>query len=331
MFADRAPNALQPYIAQLLLSNKLTEDQRKDLIAMQAPQSWEKMEEAAGRYGLSLEKLGKGFQQLKGNDAFDQLFSDWTTFQDAGVQVGDAMDAMSAKVSEALNRARKFGTDVPEYMRPMLESMLAAGKVIDENGNALTDLGGIHFSDSIESSMDRIADILAEIRDALLGFGPAAKKGADGIRAAFSGVNDPRMGGGGWEDRSSVRYPWDDGEESSPWNTQWDAFRESQSHWGEYDPRMLSQPTEFARGGIVTKPTLGLVGEAGPEAIVPLDKLKGGVTINITAWDGESVNSWIRRGGSRVIAEAALRAFEENDSGGVPVSYQQRLQSVVGV
>ena len=34
-------------------------------------------------------------------------------------------------------------------------------------------------------------------------------------------------------------------------------------------------------GGIVTGPTPALVGEAGPEAIIPLDKLNQGVTINI--------------------------------------------------
>jgi len=48
--------------------------------------------------------------------------------------------------------------------------------------------------------------------------------------------------------------------------------------------------TPFAKGGIVTSPTLGLVGEAGPEAIIPLDRFQqvvGGtganVTININA------------------------------------------------
>jgi len=34
-------------------------------------------------------------------------------------------------------------------------------------------------------------------------------------------------------------------------------------------------------GGIVTKPTMALVGEKGPEAVVPLDKM-GGITINFT-------------------------------------------------
>lgn len=45
----------------------------------------------------------------------------------------------------------------------------------------------------------------------------------------------------------------------------------------------------FAEGGIVTKPTLGLVGEAGPEAIIPLDKLgnMGGKTTIVVELDGK--------------------------------------------
>ena len=52
---------------------------------------------------------------------------------------------------------------------------------------------------------------------------------------------------------------------------------------------------KFADGGIVTGPTVGLVGEAGPEAIIPLDKMgsMGGqtsITINMPAGsDGEDV------------------------------------------
>ena len=41
----------------------------------------------------------------------------------------------------------------------------------------------------------------------------------------------------------------------------------------------------FADGGIVTKPTLAMVGEKGPEAVVPLSKMGGmggGVTVNVT-------------------------------------------------
>ena len=58
----------------------------------------------------------------------------------------------------------------------------------------------------------------------------------------------------------------------------------------------------MADGGIVTSPTLALIGEAGPEAVVPLDRMRngGGVTINVTgglstsAEIGESVVNALR-------------------------------------
>jgi hypothetical protein len=59
----------------------------------------------------------------------------------------------------------------------------------------------------------------------------------------------------------------------------------------------------FAEGGIVTSPMIGMVGEAGPEAIIPLDQYNrggGNVTINVTggiatsAEIGESVVNALR-------------------------------------
>jgi len=47
----------------------------------------------------------------------------------------------------------------------------------------------------------------------------------------------------------------------------------------------ISKIIPFQEGGIVTKPILGMVGEAGPEAIIPLNRLgglgTGGITINL--------------------------------------------------
>jgi hypothetical protein len=58
----------------------------------------------------------------------------------------------------------------------------------------------------------------------------------------------------------------------------------------------------MAEGGIVNSPTLALIGEAGPEAVVPLDRMStgGGITINVTgglatsAEIGESVVNALR-------------------------------------
>jgi hypothetical protein len=68
-----------------------------------------------------------------------------------------------------------------------------------------------------------------------------------------------------------------------------------------YDGFTLGLPKipELAKGGIVSSPTLALIGEAGPEAVVPLDRYNGGpggVNITVTgALDPVSVAQQIRK------------------------------------
>jgi len=71
-------------------------------------------------------------------------------------------------------------------------------------------------------------------------------------------------------------------------------------------PGQMSIP-RLAEGGIVTGPTLALIGEAGPEAVVPLDRMAtgGGVTINVTG--GLSTSAEI---GQAVVN--ALRAYSRS-------------------
>lgn len=53
----------------------------------------------------------------------------------------------------------------------------------------------------------------------------------------------------------------------------------------------------LANGGIVTGPTLAMVGEAGPEAVIPLDRAggMGAVTINVNGGDPQAVVDALRR------------------------------------
>lgn len=55
----------------------------------------------------------------------------------------------------------------------------------------------------------------------------------------------------------------------------------------------------LAQGGIVNSPTLAMIGEAGPEAVIPLDRMGqfgggGGVTINVTSADPNAVVDALR-------------------------------------
>jgi hypothetical protein len=61
----------------------------------------------------------------------------------------------------------------------------------------------------------------------------------------------------------------------------------------------------MATGGVVTSPTMALIGEAGPEAVIPLDKMGGmggGVTINVNGGDPQAVvqalRTYMRQNGS---------------------------------
>ena len=65
----------------------------------------------------------------------------------------------------------------------------------------------------------------------------------------------------------------------------------------------------MATGGIVTGPTLALIGEAGPEAVIPLDRMKGmggAVTINVNGGDPqvvvEALRKWYRQNGPLPVA-----------------------------
>jgi len=54
----------------------------------------------------------------------------------------------------------------------------------------------------------------------------------------------------------------------------------------------------LATGGIVTSPTFALIGEAGPEAVIPLSKMGsmgGGITVNVNGGDPQAVVDALRR------------------------------------
>jgi peptidoglycan hydrolase CwlO-like protein len=68
----------------------------------------------------------------------------------------------------------------------------------------------------------------------------------------------------------------------------------------------IFQPPWMAEGGIVTKPTLAMVGESGPEAVVPLNKTLGNINITITGNTFMSDDEAAVRIGDMIINELKL-------------------------
>ena len=64
------------------------------------------------------------------------------------------------------------------------------------------------------------------------------------------------------------------------------------------NPPDIPKIPKLADGGIVTGPTLALIGEAGPEAVIPLDRagsMGNNVTINVNGGDPNAVVDALRR------------------------------------
>ena len=71
--------------------------------------------------------------------------------------------------------------------------------------------------------------------------------------------------------------------------------------------KIANQPTAFANGGIVSAPTMGLVGEypgarSNPEVIAPLSKLKGMLGNNNNASNVQVGGSFELRGQDLIVA-----------------------------
>ena len=148
---------------------------------------------------------------------------------------------------------RKITLEHSRAYQTMQSSIMSWG---DEFGNTLTDMvmgAEVSFSDILNSFTRMIADmaikitIIQPMMQAL--FGQAAGGSGSGIVGALAGAVGTWIGG-------NVGTPTTTTPQSA--------------YGGTFNPQGF--PTT-AEGGIVTKPTARIFGEAGPEAIIPLDRM----------------------------------------------------------
>lgn len=72
----------------------------------------------------------------------------------------------------------------------------------------------------------------------------------------------------------------------------------------------------LANGGIIQKPTLAIVGEAGPEAVIPLDRMR-----DMGGGGGGNVTIHVNGGDPNAVVEALRRYYRQNGPLPVGVSY----------
>ncbi len=194
----------------------------------------EKLQAAVEKYGFTIDELGPKWQAQELEKMAAGLLEEYELLVASGIDQALVLDKMGVNLSEYVNTAIKAGQSVPEAMRPMIEAAIANGEILDENGEAYASAedAGITFAQTMTESMMSVVDSIKELIAALTGIRVPPIR-VPVIPTYPQGVPG-RNRGGGRQDEDD--YP------------------------------------QLAEGGVVTRPTFALVGEAGPEAIVPLDR-----------------------------------------------------------
>lgn len=186
------PSDIQGMVDELSTMNGLTAEQQTLLAEMSsaAEPNYKKLIQLAGTYGITLDGLGPKFQQANISDTAQQIFKDFDQLTKAGADVGGVLSGMADEIQDLITNSQRFGAVIPENMRPLIENLIAAGRLTDDAGVALTDVSQIRFGATpLDRSTSAIVDAVHELRDALLALPENAARAAAGVQGAFDNIH----------------------------------------------------------------------------------------------------------------------------------------------
>jgi hypothetical protein len=97
-------------------------------------------------------------------------------------------------------------------------------------------------------------------------------------------------------------------------NTILDGIDKAAGPWVNFGSIPEVKLPRLAEGGITTGPTIAMIGEKGPEAVIPLDRLGsmgGGMTLNVNVTSANpddvvaALQRWVRNNGSLALASTS--------------------------
>jgi hypothetical protein len=166
----RLPASFQGYIDQLEKGKMLTSDNLTILkqLTGEGETDWKRLQSVAEQYGINLAGLGDKFQAAKLSAGAQQIWDDFQLLIGAGADTNTVLDGMADEIGNLIKNAKQFGVAIPENFRPLIEKLMESGKLLDDNGEAITDLSTLKFSDSIQTSIEKLVDTLQDFLDKLL-------------------------------------------------------------------------------------------------------------------------------------------------------------------
>lgn len=142
------------------------ESELADLRSRSEP-TFRDMEAAAKAFGVELSRLGPAFQQQRLTERAREIYDAFDTLRRGGADTTDILEGMADEINDLVLQSLQFGTTIPENFRPLIESLIETGQLLDHKGNKLTSLGDIKFGDPIKSQWEQIGEKINQLTDAL--------------------------------------------------------------------------------------------------------------------------------------------------------------------
>ncbi len=207
--------------------------------------TWDQVVGITERYGINLEGLGSQVVQLGQTTTWTQMLNDIQALELAGADVGGILVGMTDEMSTLVQQSLRAGTEIPSNLRPYIQSVADAGKLLDENGEAITDLSGIKWGDPVKSQADIAKAAMEKLDEAMQNLVDRLDQIIDRLTNGLPAAASTPM--------PTVRIPYE--------------YVDAGGEPGRPD----GEPG-YAAGGLITRPHRAWVGEGGePELIGPVD------------------------------------------------------------
>lgn len=229
---------------------------------------------------LALRKA-QGAVEKAGYDVEQSVFAVSKAEQDlAAVRLDPESSPQAIREAEiALAEAKLNVKDAAEAQVEATNALAEAEQLLDEAIN-----GAKEGSDAYTEALDKLNDAKKAQLDATDAVTEAIERQTEAVERLIEAeekARKTRVGGAGGA-AAEAKY-------GSPFSAAGggaglaNAVATGALSQEQADALTMRRFTPFATGGIVTQPTLGLLAEAGqPEAVIPLDRLQSGTTINVT-------------------------------------------------
>lgn len=168
---------------------------------------FDQMNAVAKEFGLDIAALGPAFQQAKLDKEAQKIIDAFAIMEKGGADMNGVLDGMADEIGTLVRDSIKFGTTIPENMKPWVEKLKESGKLVDESGTKIEDISQLKFGTPMESEMSKVVKKLDELIKKLASL-PQLFRDAANAASGLGGVNVPTPDGnhGGSAAFSSDRF-----------------------------------------------------------------------------------------------------------------------------